>query len=362
MYNFSDPKHDTTFHQKSLISHPFGLQSDAWQHLKTLPDEQSNGNSTYSFSFKSGICTENIHITDNDCLSYVMKNFWFREDDRNEEKSNIVVPHLEQLDQKSLNYKMAEKFRSFVPKKNCFLFTRCNLYKYLRIIGYRKDELERKYDGHLKDLSNVMVFYPAGCNAVVLITLPETEHDTIHDLHLKANSNVKAYQTLHRHRLIGDAKFFIVSIVGAVFHKKEQQHPYCSECEPELTIFADDFESEESFSCWWKALESLIERTIKTRSEMKSDDVEHFKRGTASMLVVYNALTDDRFPRLHETDDNRITKMVLNEVQRNILLNPLPKKIFKGKGSCSSANILKCSKFYKISFNLFATRDPYYGS
>ena len=43
-----------------------------------------------------------------------------------------------------------------------------------------------------------------------------------------------------------------------------------------------------------------------------------FTHETASLLAILNSVTDDRFPTLFASEDERINKIVLNEIQRSI--------------------------------------------
>ena len=314
----SDAAHKVFFHNNRLVSHPFGLQTDASQHLKGLRKEDCPEHSTFTFSYKSGGGLEESHITDNDCIRYVEENFMLGESG----KKNIVVPHLEQLDQKSYNYQMALKLMKVISNENNFLLTSVNFYEYLGKIEYSQKELEDQFEGHLKDFSNVLVFYPAGYAACILITLPETKQDTIHNLFTQANANVKAYQILHRHRLIRKEGFMIINAICDVFQNSNLTS-YCIPCIPNLLISAEDFAN--GLQHWWSRLKIMMtnERRIK-------NDI-NFSHETASLLVIFAALTDDRFPTLFADDDERINKMVLNQIQRNILLNPSPRKIIIGK-------------------------------
>ena len=298
-----------------LASHPFGLQTDASQHLlKNSPPAHP----TFPIKYMSGGTLETIEH--NNCVNYV-KNTFLRESD----KENIIVPHLEQLDQNSFNYKITLGFEEVFSAENNFLLTSVNFYDHLEKIGYSKKELEDQFEGHLKDLSNVLVLYPAEFPAVIIITLPESEKDTINDLLLKANANVKAYQILHHHRLIEKEGFVIINAIGAAFHEKETLSSYCKLCEENcLFISKDDFEQES----WWKELKGIIEKVCNTR---KYNNDTNFSRETASLLMIFAALIDDRFPTLSAEEDERINKMVLNKTQRNILLDSSPKKIIIGK-------------------------------
>ena len=301
------------------MSHPFGLQTDASQHLEDLRKEGSSEHSMFTFSYKSGGGLEKSHITDNECICYVEENFWLGESG----KRNIVVPHLEQLDQKSYNYQMASKLMKVISNENNFLLTSVNFYEYLGKIGYSQKELEDQFEGHLKDFSNVLVFYPAGYNAVILITLPETKQDTIHNLFTQANANVKAYQILHRHRLIRKEGFMIINAICDVIHENSNLTSYCNSCLPNLLISAEDFAN--GLQHWWSRLKIMMAKERRIKNDI------NFLHETASLLVLFAALTDDRFPTLFAGDDERINKMVLNEIQRNILLHPSQRKIITGK-------------------------------
>ena len=299
-----------------LASHPFGLQTDASQHLlKNSPPAHP----TFPIKYKSGGTWETI--THNNCVDYMKETFLGESD-----KENIIVPHLEQLDQKSKNFQMAFYLMKVLSTENNFLLTSVNFYDHLKKIGYIKKELEDEFEGHLKDLPNVLVLYPAEFSAVIIITLPESEKDTINDLLLKANANVKAYQILHRHRLIEKEGFVIINAIGAAFHEKKTLSSYCKLCEENcLFISKEDFEQED----WWKV---LLEEIIKTEcSKRNYINDTNFSRETASLLMFFVALIDDRFPTLFAGEDERISKMVLNKIQRNILLDPSPRKIIIGK-------------------------------
>ena len=264
------------------------------------------------------------HITDNDCVRYVEENFWFGKS----EKTNILIPHMEQLDQKSLNYQMAMCIYKMLSPYNNIFFTEVNLFHLLQQIGQSESELVKKFYSQLKNLPNLLVLYPDGYPAVVLITLPETPHESIHDLFLKADANVKAYQMLHRHRLFGKETFQIINVVGAVYHKKSTSNLsiYCRLCNTDLSISKEDFDNE--LQSWWTRLQKWMKKM--TKDHRMSYDVK-FTHETASLLAILNSVTDDRFPKLFASEDERINKIVFNEIQRSILLNPAQRKIIVGR-------------------------------
>ena len=320
LFYLSVAAHETWFNEKLLLSHPFGLQTDASQHLiKNSPPAHS----TFPIKYKSGGGQKENHITEKYCISYVEKNFWLGESG----KKNIIVPHLEQLNQNSLSYQITLELQKVLSKENNYLFTGVNFYDYLKNIGYSKKELEDQFEGHLKDLSNVLALYPAEYPAVILISLPESGKDTIDDLWLKANANVKAYQILHHHRLIEEKGFAIINVIGAVFHKESKLlKSYCDSCKPNLLFCAEDLKN--GLRTWWRELKRMMEKHTEVR--MIENDT-NFSHETASLLVLFAALTDDRFPTLLAEDDERISKIVLNETQRNILFDSSPRKIIKGE-------------------------------
>ena len=326
MFSFSgsDAPHKAYFHNTLLVSHPIGLQSDASHHLKNLRKEDSLEHSTFTFSYQSGGGMEESHVTDNDCVRYVEENFWFGKS----EKINVVVPHLEQLDQKSLNHQMASCICEMFSTNNNFLFTEVNLFHLLRHIGYNENELDKKFNCQLQNLPNLLVLYPDGYSAVILITLPETRHDSIHDLILKSNANIKAYLLLHRHRLIVKEKFMVINVVGAIYHEKSslKLSSYCGSCNADLFITKEDLNSK--LHSWFLRLQKLMK---KLSNERKIEYDVKSTHETASMLAILNCVTDDRFPTLFASEDERINKIVLNEKQRSILLNPAQRKIIVGK-------------------------------
>ena len=317
-----DAPHEAYFNNNLLISHPFGLQSDASQYLKNIRKEYSFEISTFTFSYKSGGGTVESHITDNDCVNYVKENFWNGKSD----KPNVIIPHLEQLDQKSLNYQMAIQIHELLSSSHNLFFTEVNLFQLLLKIGQIDNELKTKFEGHLKNLPNLLVLYPDGYPAVILITLPDGPQETIHELFLKADANVKAYQSVHHHRMIRNKSFAIINIVAAVYHEESKLSSYCGSCKADLFITKEDFDKE--LQSWWIRLQKWMKKLRK--NYRMNYDVE-FTHETASLLAILNSVTDDRFPSLFASEDERINKIVLNEIQRSILLNPVQRKIIVGK-------------------------------
>ena len=161
-----------------------------------------------------------------------------------------------------------------------------------------------------------------------MITLPETTQETIHELFLKADANVKGFQILHRYHLCGKETFQIINIVGAVYHEKSTSKlsSYCGSCNTDLFITKEDFDNE--LQSWWTRLRKLMEKM--TKNYRMYYDVK-FTHETASLLAILNSVTDDRFPTLFASEDERINKIVLNEIQRSILLNPAQRKIIVGE-------------------------------
>ena len=306
-----------------LISHPFGLSTDALHH----------------FDLRKGICllppfyykavggSENCTITEDHCTEYL------KDLKMNDDETNVIVPHLEQLDQQSLQYKITLLFvnKLLSPNGN-FLFTSVNLFQYLKGFGFTEEDFSTKFDGHLKDTSKTFIFYPSGYAAVIIITLPEDEKESQYAIQVRSNANVKAYQVLHQENLTEDSKkLIVISVIGAVHQRKSKNSPYCDQCiSNNLVIYKEDIEDD--LKSWWKRLKEL------TKNFRIKYDVNFVKK-TASRLVLYLGLTNDNFPSLRASDDERICKITLNAAQREILLfNSDPRKIIIGKRTKLSIN------------------------
>ena len=221
-------------------------------------------------------------------------------------ETNMIVPHLEQLVQQSLQYKITLLFveKILSPKGN-FVFTSVNLFQYLKGFRYTAKDLKRNFDGHLKDTSNTFLLYPSGYAAVIIITIPEDERESIITLKLRADANVKAYQMLHQEMLTKEShKLIIINVIGAIHQKKLPSS--CDQCSKNnLIIYKEDFEID--LKSWWKrCFRMMRELTKNYRIEY---DI-HYIEELASRL--YLGITD--------------------AAQREIMLfNSDPRKIITGK-------------------------------
>ena len=104
-----------------LIYHPFGLSTDASQHLEELYKGDCLLQST--FNYKAGGGSEKCIITDKICTKY-LDDFRMSDDE-----TNVIVPHLEQLDQQSLQFKITLLFveKLLSPEGGSFVYTSVNL-------------------------------------------------------------------------------------------------------------------------------------------------------------------------------------------------------------------------------------------
>ena len=264
--------------------------------------------------------------TNEDRLHYLEKTLLM-------ENNNVIAPHLDQLDKKSLNYKMAVLiYNKLLSKSGNFLFTSVNLYKYLKM-EYEKTEEEWKeeFDGHLIETEtlNTFIFYPSDYAAVIIMTLPESETETHNKMHLRAKANIKAYLMLHHEKISKNQskKLIVISVIGAVYQEKNKDSPFCAICsENNLVIYKEDFEND--LKDWWKGFFERLDKVAKNYSFLY--DAAFIKK-TASMLASYLGETNDKFPGIHSYDDERLDKITLSAGQTDILfISSEQRKIIEG--------------------------------
>ena len=305
------------------------MSTDASQHFEDLHKTYSPLKST--FNYKAGGGSKKFTITDEDFTEYL-------EDFKIVDDNNVIVPPLEQLDEKSLQYKITLSFLNKLSPKDNFLFTSVNLFQYLKGFGVTEEDFRTQFDGHLKDTSNTLILYPSGYAVVIIITLPENKTEPPFKIKLRANANVKAYQILHQTRLTKESKkLMVISVIGAVYQKTLPNSSSCNHCSKNnLIIYKDDFEND--LKSWWRRFCQMSKELTKNY-RIKYD--AHFIEETASRLALYLGLSNDKFPSLFASDDERICKIRFNAAQREILLFNLdPRKIIIGKSSKLSINVL----------------------
>ena len=249
LYMFTDKNVHKSTSKNLLISHPFGLPTDASHLFEDLHKRVSLLKSP--FCYKAGGGSESCTITDDHCTEY-LEDFKM-----NDDKSNVIVPHLEQLVQQSLQYKITLLLNKLLSPSGNFLFTSVNLFQYLKGFGFTEEDFSTKFDGHLKDTSKTFIFYPSGYAAVIIITLPEDEKESQYAIQVRSNANVKAYQVLHQEKLTEDSKkLIVISVIGAVHQRKSKNSPYCDQCiSNNLVIYKEDIEDD--LKSWWKRLKEL---------------------------------------------------------------------------------------------------------
>jgi len=156
---------------------------------------------------------------------------------------------------------------------------------------------------------------------------------------------VRAFIQLHQHFFRNQPLSHIISIVGAAYISKDniEKNSYCTGC-PRVTILSkDDIDSEESLMKWWKKMKSDFQEAFKhftfstedyssssdsddstsCDTKKKTSDINiNCIEGYAGLLVIAEAVTDDKFLTLNDEEDDIIKNMILNEDQRKALLNP----------------------------------------
>ena len=246
---------------------------------------------------------------------------------------------------------MATKLENIFSKKPVFIIHKVNFHKHLKTFGFTEEDIRNKISTNLSNEENCVVVYPPGCKTAVIITLQESEEQSLHQLHIKSNANVRGFLKLHQHFF--DHGLHIIGIVGAVFFSKEKiGKNYCTEC-PDVTILSiDDIKSEVSFKKWWMEMKEKFKKAFRYFSfdtedySSESDLDEGYDTKTnpskvdksfAGLLVIANAVTNDKFSALASEDDDKgtnedeiINKMILNESQRNVLRDQKKHKIIKG--------------------------------
>ena len=295
------------------------MPTDALQYFKDLHNRDCLLQST--FYYKAGGGSEECTITDDHCIEY------FKDFKMSDDENNVIVPHLEQLDQQSLKYKITFLFLNKLSSKGNFVFTSVNLFQYLKGFRFAAEDFKNIFDDHLKDTSNTFILYPSGFPAVIIITLPENEEESQYAMELRSNANVKAYQMLHQEKLTKESKkLIVISVIGAVYQRKLP--PSCDSCNKNnLLIYKEDFQND--LKPWWKRFSQMLtELTKNYRIKYDAQFIEEI----ASRLALYLGLTNNKFPSLFASDDERICKINLNAIQREILLfSSDPRKIIIGK-------------------------------
>ena len=335
---FLDTPHRTEIDEIFLSCHPFGQNNDAFKILESLdPSCAAYGQPKQYISFSTGPNTRNKKskyqvkksITKEYCVKYLQDNY---------QENTIVFPPIYQND----NTCLATKLESIFSNTPCFVIHKVNFYKHLQTFGFTEEDIRSKICTNLSNEENCIVVYPPHCRTAVIITLQESKEQSLHQLHLKSNANVRGFLKMHQHFF--DCHLHIIGIVGAIFFSKEEIRniSYCTEC-PKVTILsADDIESEESVKQWWKEMKEEFEEPSFDNEYYSSDSEldKAFGMETnapkvdnahlAGLLIVAEAVTDDKFSSYGAKEDEVIKKMILNEPQRKILRDQGKHKIIKG--------------------------------
>ena len=174
----------------------------------------------------------------------------------------------------------------------------------------------------MQDTSNTFTLFPSEYPAVIIITLPENEEESQYAMEVRGNANVKAYQMLHQEKSEESQNLIVISVIGAVYQKKIPSS--CDQCSNNnIVIYKEDFEND--LKSWWKRFSRMLKEL--TKNYQIKDDSNYIEE-MAGRLALFLGLTDEKFPSLFASENQRICKISLNAAQREILLfNSDPKII-----------------------------------
>uniref|UniRef100_A0A7M5V215 Uncharacterized protein n=1 Tax=Clytia hemisphaerica TaxID=252671 RepID=A0A7M5V215_9CNID len=287
----------------TLISHPFGTDSDVSRFLKKSPSGDK------LIRFQTGD-NEECRLTEINCRDYVKKNF---------SESCVVVPQLYQLEENSPNHHIAKTLVEIGKGKESYILSKVDFHRQIScIIGFNPNQIQTDFE-HLLQGGNAMIFYPAEIPAIFLITLPENMEEKIQHVMVRANENAKAFLSINDD-LLKDGEVVLINVVAALYHKREDIN--CKDCK-ELMMFKDDLET--GCSEWWEDFKIQWKEGNRNSNVNKTTVLK-----TAFRSVVMSASVDVRFPRLFAGGSEIIVKRVLTEDQRNALEDASKRKIIAG--------------------------------
>ena len=248
----------------ALISHSFGLSIDA---SNFLFEEPTNAK---FISYHTGAGTKKRSLSKIKCCKYVYDNFPGND-------LQIVIPHLHQLRPGSKNEVIASKLLSKFDK--CCFLTSVDFHKHLsKTLGYNDAQMKEKYK-HLSAKGNAMLFYSLDYPAAVLITIPEDENQSIHNLFLNANDNAKAFLTIHEDIFdVEKMQFVLLNLVAAVNHEREDfvKYKYCEKCDINMMIFKEDLQNDSFWKGVKRRMQEAIESNIHEEDQLQDEDWREF--------------------------------------------------------------------------------------
>ena len=315
-----------------MISHSFGLENyDASTLLKKKPALAEY----MVWSCGAGEKETSLKKMDSFCLRYMKENFLeFGNEWRN---AQIMVPDLHQLkvslENKAVIEKIIKSFNNYVFISNINYFQNLS-----ETVGYDKQQMD-EYFKHLSEEENALLLFPLDSPVALLVTLPESDRETLHQTFLKSNQNARGFLTIHRDIFENEQKnFTLVNMIAAPWHMRIdfQQTEYCKICsqlgDKCFHIFKDDLESD----TFWSGMSERLSKIAKNPTSKidEDEDRENFAQKIIARSVVLEAAVEDKFPELlfcKDDDDKKIRMKILNRKQRVILLDKSSKKkLIKG--------------------------------
>ncbi|XP_066919993.1 uncharacterized protein [Clytia hemisphaerica] len=293
----------------SVKTHPLGYSEDSYQE-NVLPNKKK------VIRFQTGAGQEKRSLQSIDSAKYVNNNF---------PDEDIVLPYLNTMEPQSFRSVLAKKFMAIGEKLpgKFHLLSSFNARKHLeKTLGVKKKCIEEQFR-YLSLDGNLMIFYPPSYPAVVLMTLPGSERESLHQLIFRADENLKSYLALHED-LFQVKRFAIINVIAAVHHKKEdvEKSLHCQDSLP-FMLFSDFvYESQ----TWWDKIEEFLGQIANDLEE--ADQQSIFEISARSILL--EALIDDNFPTLFAKDEEVFCKKIMNRAQIDVLLDKARHKLVKG--------------------------------
>eukprot|EP00111_Clytia_hemisphaerica_P005279 TCONS_00015251-protein len=316
----------------TMVSHTFGLQTDAPKFIKDQP------NNAKDILIHTGACKEIRSFDLIDCGKHVRSNF----SEKGLVKTQVLIPQLHQLHPKSLNFRLAKKILEIFG--DCYLLTNVDFHKHLsKTLGYDDQQMSNMYNSLPKG-GSAMVLYPKEMPIAIIITLPENENESLHQLFVKANENLKAFMTIHADMFKQrKQRFVVINTIAAAWYKRKDFENYCTQCNVDLMLFKEELETNSNFEDFYRNVKkeaqdpnfdadagSSDDEANENEKEKQKEDATNMVFEIASRSIVMESIIDERFPNLFCKTDEKICKRILNEYQSNAILDLSSKKIITG--------------------------------
>ena len=331
-----------------MISHLFGLNdydASTFQEAKPIRAEKMR------WGVGAGERIDSLDNRDSFCLGYMKVNFPL-----SDEESKLVIPDVHQLKASAENKAVIEKIISYFG--NCFLISDINFYHNLsKTIGYDKHQMD-EYFKYISDDSNALLIFPLELPIALLVTLPKSGKDTLHQLFVKSNQNARGFLTLHQNIFQGKNDFILVNMIAAPQHNRSdfKDKEYCNICSVLIDgcfhIFKQDLDSE----TFWSGMREGLSKIVNEDDSLEIDEGRENVNKIIARTIVIEAAVEDKFPELlfcKDDDDKKIRMKVLNQKQREILLDKSNKKrIIKGIHFYPSLKLLESQPSFILVYRV----------